>query len=166
MDQDELQERFLKTYDAYADDIFRFCASKVSSSELAQDLTQDVFMRFWQTLRDGELLRNERALLYTMARNLVIDWYRKKKASSLDSLQEQGVDFANDDHQKILENAQVREALEVIDKLDEPSREALRLRYVDGFSPREIAAITGESANVISVRINRAIKKVQELIHA
>ena len=166
MDQTELKADFLRTYDTYANDIYRFCVLKVTNRELAQDLTQEVFMRFWQTVRSGEKLKNERAYLYTLARNLVIDWYRKKKESSLDALTEQGLDFGNDDHAKIEQSAQMREILTVVGQLDEDARDALILRYVEGFTPKEIAALSGESANAVSVRINRAIKKVQSLIHA
>ena len=166
MDQSTLKADFLRTYDVYADDIFRFCTMKVTNRELAQDLTQEVFTRYWQTIRGGEKLKNERAYLYTLARNLVIDWYRKKKESSLDVLTEQGIDFGNDDHTVIERTAQMNEVLAVINKLDEDAREALILRFVEGFTPKEIAAMSGESANAVSVRINRAIKKVQVLIHA
>lgn len=159
-----LKEDFLRTYDAYGDDIYRFCAVKVSNAELAQDLTQEVFMRYWQAVRDGKDLRNERAYLYTLARNLVIDWYRKKKESSLDQLTEQGIDFANDSHLAIEQGAQVNEILAVVNRLDDAARDVLVLRFVEGLTPREIAEITGESANAISVRINRAIKKVQTYI--
>ena len=111
-------------------------------------------------------MKNDRAYLYTLARNLVIDWYRKKKESSLDALTEQGIDFGNDDHKSIQRSAELNEVLSVINQLDEDAREALLLRYVEGFTPKEIAAISGESANAVSVRINRAIKKVQHLIRA
>jgi RNA polymerase sigma-70 factor (ECF subfamily) len=166
MDQTELKADFLRAYDQYADDIYRFCVLKVTNRELAQDLTQEVFMRYWQTMRDGEKMKNGRAYLYTIARNLIIDWYRKKKESSLDALTELGLDFGDDAHAKIEQSAQVREVLEVIRQLDDDARDALLLRYVEGFTPKEIAAMSGESANAVSVRINRAIKKVQNLIHA
>jgi len=166
MDQSTLKAEFLKAYDLYGDDIFRFCAMKVSNRELAEDLTQEVFMRYWQTVRDGEKLKNERAYLYTLARNLVIDWYRKKKESSLDALTEQGLDFGDEEYKKIVQSAEVKEVLSVIGKLDDDARDALLLRFVEGLTPKEIAAISGESANAVSVRINRAIKKVQGLIHA
>ncbi|KND47286.1 MAG: RNA polymerase sigma factor [Parcubacteria bacterium C7867-004] len=165
MDQDDTKAYFLQIHDTYANDIFRFCLMKVSSRELAQDLTQEVFMRFWQALREGTKMRSERALLYTMARNLVIDWYRKKKESSLDSLTEQGVDFMGEDGSSIEQSAQMREALDCIRELDESSREALTLRFVDGLSPSDIASLSGESANAVSVRINRALKKVRTLMH-
>ena len=119
MDHTELKADFLRTYDAYSGDIFRFCSMKVTNRELAQDLTQEVFMRYWQTIREGEKMKNERAYLYTLARNLVIDWYRKKKESSLDVLTDQGIDFGNEDHRKIEESAQMNEVLKVIEQLDD-----------------------------------------------
>lgn len=165
MDPDETKEQFLLAYDQYADDIFRFCSLKVSGREVAQDLTQEVFMRFWQQLRDRAEIGNERALLYTMARNLIIDWYRKKKDQSLDVMTDAGFEFASDDHRSIVGHAQMREVLDTLKDLDEPSREALTLRFVDGFSPKEIAELSGETANAVSVRLNRAIKRVQSLLH-
>lgn len=165
MDQSSMKSQFLNAYDAYGDAIFRFCVLKVSNRELAQDLAQEVFMKYWQTLRKGEKLQNERAYLYTLARNLVIDWYRKKKESSLDVLTEAGIEFQGDTSKSITDSAEAREAFEVIGQLEEGDREVLTLRFVEGFSPKEIADVTGESANTISVRIHRALKKVQELLH-
>jgi DNA-directed RNA polymerase specialized sigma24 family protein len=39
------------------------------------------------------------------------------------------------------------------------------MRYVNDYSPKEIASILGESENAVSVRINRGIKKVQEMLN-
>lgn len=165
MDQDEAKDYFLQSYDTYADAIFRFTLMKVSDREKAQDITQEVFLRFWQKLRDGAVLRNDRALLYAIARNLVIDWYRKKKETSLDALTEEGFEARGTDEVPILQNAMNEEVLRVIHTLDESSRETLLLRFVEGFSPAEIALLHGETANAVSVRINRALKKVREQLH-
>lgn len=165
MDQEETKAYFLQIYDTYADDIYRFCYLKVSNRELAQDLSQEVFTRFWQALREGTVMRSERALLYTMARNLVIDWYRKKKESSLDVLTEQGTEFKGDGAEDVTREAEMAEALRIVSTLDEPSREVLTLRFVEGLSPKEIALLTGESANAVSVRLNRAMKKMRTLMH-
>ena len=54
MDQIEANEYFLQTYDQYADAIFRFALVKVSDRARAEDITQEVFMRFWQALRKEE----------------------------------------------------------------------------------------------------------------
>ena len=165
MDQEETKAYFLQIYDTYADDIYRFCYLKVSSRELAQDLSQEVFTRFWQALREGTVMRSERALLYTMARNLVIDWYRKKKESSLDVLTEQGIEFRGEDAEDVTREAEMKEALEIVNGLDEPSREVLLLRFVEGLSPKEIARLSGESANAVSVRLNPAMKKLRTQMH-
>lgn len=166
MDQAELKALFLAAYDAYADELFRFCLMKVSDRERAEDLVQDVYTRFWQVLRNGTRPDNTRAFLYTIARNRVIDWYRKKKEGSLDQLQEAGIDFAGSGIAEITDNAEMQQVLTVINELDEPSRDVLLLRYMEGWTPSEIAELNNESANAVSVRLNRALKKVRTHIHA
>lgn len=164
MDQHTIKSRFLETYDRYADPLYRFCFMKTSNADLAEDLTQEVFMRLWQKMREGVNIQNEQALLYTIARNLVIDWYRKKKEQSLDVLLEKGIDFVGEGKKETVAFAEVEEILGVVEELDEPSREVLLLRFVEGYSPQEIAQVCGTNANAVSVRINRAIKKVQDII--
>lgn len=166
MDQDTAKAQFLAIYDRHADEIFRFCLLKVSNKERAEDITQDTFAKYWQALRTGDAIRNDRAFLYTLARNLVIDWYRKKKESSLDVLQDEGIDFAGEGKEDVEQAAEMNEVFAVINNLDDASRDVIILRYVEGWSPQEIASFNKESANAVSVRLNRAIKKVQERIHA
>ena len=166
MDQNEAKAYFLSIYDKHADEIFRFCFMKVSNKEKAEDLTQDAFMRYWQSLRKGEAIRNDRAFLYTLARNLIIDWYRKKKESSLDAIQEEGIEFEGVGRVDVEQAAEMNEVLAIVNELDDASRDVILLRYVEGWSPQQIAELSNESANAVSVRLNRAIKKVQEKIHA
>lgn len=162
MDQDTLTARFIEAYDQYANELYRFCLFKVSDSDRAQDLVQDTFTRYWQALRKNPDIAHPRALLFTIARNRVTDWYRKKKEASLDELQEAGVEFAGLTGLDIEKSAQYAEILKAVDELDEPSREAVILRYAEGWTPAEIALLNDESANAVSVRLNRAIKKLQD----
>lgn len=164
MDHEQKKQHFLAIYDEHHDAIFRFCALKVSSRELAQDLTQDALMRYWQSLRKGDAIQNDRAYLYTLARNLVIDWYRKKKDQSLDDMMEKGVDFAGAGMDSVTELAEFEEVLRIVAQLDQDSQDVLLMRFMEGLSPKDIAVILNESSNVISVRLHRAIKKVQDLI--
>ncbi len=61
------------------DKLYRYCYSKVHQRELAEDITQEAFLRF---LESRYYVNNGKSLqyLYTTARNLCIDEYRKKKA--------------------------------------------------------------------------------------
>lgn len=166
MDHDETKALFLAAYDEYADAIYRFCLMKVSSGEVAEDLAQETFTRFWQELRKGTVLKSERALLYTIARNLVIDWYRKKKEQSLDVALDAGIEFpdlgADADAST---KAEMEQVLKVVNGLDAPSRDVILYRFMEGLTPAEIGALSGESANAISVRLNRALKQVRERLH-
>lgn len=162
MDQEALTAHFVKAYDQYADELYRYCLYKVSDRERAVDLVQDTFIRYWQALRKDPDISHPRALLFTIARNRVTDWYRKKKEDSLDVLQSEGIEFAGYTGAEIERDAEYAKVLVAINELDEPSREALLLRYMEGWSPSEIAAINDESANAVSVRLNRAIKKLQD----
>ena len=161
---DTLQAQFLLAFDSYNDAIYRFCLIKVSRSEVAQDITQEVFMRYWQSLQKGEVFKNERAFLYAIARNLIVDWYRKRKDQSLDAALESGVDFKGDGAESVTKDSEIAEVITILEKLELEDREILLLRYVEGFSPKEIARLLSQSANVVSVRIHRALKKLQNIM--
>ena len=53
-------------------------------------------MRFWDTLCKEKQIKNCRAFLFAVARNLIIDWYRKKKAVSLEGLLFEGSEDKNE----------------------------------------------------------------------
>lgn len=163
--QYQLEESFKASYQEYGDAIFRFCLMKVSDVARAEDMTQEVFMRYWQSLRAGKEMTNTRSFLYTIAHNLAKDWYKRKKADSLDTRMEQGYDPAAREASPEL-MAAYAEALASIEHLAEEDRDVLLLTYVEGLDPRDIALMKGSTANAISVRINRAVKRLQKLLHA
>ena len=156
------EREFAGYFDEYADAIFRFCLSKTSSSEEAKDLTQEVFMKTWRHVSIGGTLSHPRAFLYTVARNLVIDYYRKEKTTSLDQMTDEGFDPVDARSEKTFDELDFARAIEHIDALDELYREPLYLRLAEGLGPREIAELLGESENVISVRIHRGIKQLRD----
>lgn len=164
MNHETHKEQFLETYDSYADAIFRFCLMKVSRKEVAEDITQDTFMRFWQSVREGKDVDNVRAFLYTIARNLVIDWYRKKKEASLDEMAEAGLEFVGDGRDSVELPARFKEVMRAVESLEEDSREVVVLCYLEGLSPKDVAVMTGTTANVVSVRLNRALKKIRTIV--
>ena len=119
-------------------------------------------MRVWDTLHSGKHIENPRALIYTIARNLIIDHYRKKKPDSLDVLHDAGIEFG--EKAQAENSTAYNDALRVINTLPEVYREAVYLRYVEELKPREIAEITGETVNVISVRITRGMQEFRARI--
>lgn len=154
---------FLKHYDQFSDAIFRHAVFRLSDREKAKDLVQETFIRYWDYVSQGKEVLNTRALLYKIANNLVIDKYRRKEVVSLDQMrEEQGFDIGNDTRPHIENQDEYDRLLVEIEKLPEKQRAVLTMRHVDGLSVKEIARISEETENVISVRIHRAIQKLKE----
>ena len=160
---------FVETYNREADAIFRFCLLRTSDREMALDFTQDTFLRFWKSLASGKEIQNHRTFLFTIARNIIIDWYRRKKPFSLDALIESTGESRPSLVLVAMENTEVEVEAEFlirkIAELPEPYSNAVYLRCVEELKPREIARVLNESANVISVRISRGLEQLRKLLH-
>lgn len=163
---------YLKAFDTHADALFRHAFFRLSNRERAQELTQDAFLKTWDFLRGGGDVRDFKSFLYRILNNLIIDEYRKKKSSSLDEILEDdtgafearmsegGRAEAEAELDEQIIGSRIRER---IDDLPEMYRTAVTMRFIDEFSPREIAELLGESENVISVRIHRGLAKLRTL---
>lgn len=164
----DMNHVFEVIYEKESDAIFRFCLVRVSNREQALDITQETFLRLWQNLKGGQDIQNNRAFLFTIARRLVIDWYRKKKSLSLDNMmfdeKEGGYDVADDKTTEgnLSSGAEGRYFLGRINELTPSNREPVYLRYVEDLSPPEIGEILGISANAASVRINRGLIELRK----
>ncbi len=160
---EDSKQAFLKAYDEHSDALFRHCFFKVSDRELAKDLLQETFVKVWTYLSKGKKIVNMRAFLYKTLNNLIIDEYRKKKNISLDSLAEDGFDPKADNLPNTLDIIDGERAIKLLSKLDDPYKETVFLRYVNGLEITEIAEITEQTENAVSVHIHRGLKKLKEL---
>jgi len=55
--------------------------------------------------------------------------------------------------------------IDEIEDMEDSDKLVLLLKYVEGLEPKDIASILGESANTVSVRLHRAITKLQTRLH-
>jgi RNA polymerase sigma-70 factor, ECF subfamily len=160
---------FGEVYEKESDAIFRFCLLRTSDREMALDFTQDTFMRFWNSLLLEKDIKNHRTFLFTIARNIIIDWYRKKKPFSLETMMENASEGRSSFALVALDNvetsAEADFLIRKIRELPEPYSNAVYLRCVEELKPREISEILGESANVISVRISRGLEQLRNMLH-
>ncbi len=136
---------------------------KTSDRNKAIDIAQDTFARAWEYAAKGEPIVNMRALLYRIAHNLIVDGYRKKSAVSLDHLMEEGFDYGTNNTERMMDQLDGHETMKLLDKLDQKYRDVVIWRYIDELSVKEIAQITGETENTVSVRIHRGLEKIREL---
>jgi RNA polymerase sigma-70 factor, ECF subfamily len=169
----DLKDKFESIYKLESDGIFRFSLLRVSDREQALDITQETFLRLWQSLQKGEEIISPRAMLFTIAHRLIIDWYRKKKSLSLDKIfsvwheNEEGYSYDILDEKttedKIYQGVEGRFLIDKINELPYSYRHTVYLRLVEDMSPPEIADILGISVNASSVRINRGIRELKKI---
>ena len=67
------------------DKLLRYCYMKLRDRALAEDLTQETFIKFFES-KDYHSIGKEMAYLYTIARNLCIDYFRKHKDELIEDL--------------------------------------------------------------------------------
>jgi RNA polymerase sigma-70 factor, ECF subfamily len=168
--QDKDKEAFIKAYDLYLDSIYRFIFFKVGSKEEAEDLTSSVFLKTWDYIQTNKIkeFKTLKALLYKVARNVVIDHYRKQSQRQEISLDQgdEPIDIADAkiDLDREMEIADGFSSLEQkLFELKDEYREVLVLKYVDELSISEIAKILNKNQGNVRVLIYRAIKALKKI---
>lgn len=157
---------YLELYEAHVDALFRHAYFRLRDREEAKDLIQEVFLRFWEVISRGREIYNPKAFLYRIANNRIIDLWRKKGTNniSLEALQEEGFDVPEEETtERLIAQLDGARAFKKIADLPPLDQSVIIMRFSDGLGPKEIAEITGESENVISVRTNRALKRLRIL---
>ncbi len=161
--EEKTKELFDSLYDTHTDAIFRFCFFKTGDREIAKDLTQDVFVKVFNHIKKGEEIVNEKAFLYAIAKNVVIDFWRKKKSVNEADLPEGFMNTVpSQSNTEVLAEYQI--FLSLLDKLSPTDREVIILRYVEDMSSKDMAELLGERENTILVRISRATEKLKKMV--
>lgn len=147
---------------AYRDAMVRFCRGYVSHWEDAEDAVQDVFCK---VLAATEVPDNFRAWLYRIARNhclnLVRNRNRRKDQHTLPAEDEVEADLTGQ-LTRLLEVEMGAKVRDVLLLLPESTREALRMRYVDGLSRAEIAEVLELQESIVKSRLFEGLKRIRE----
>ncbi|MFH1565010.1 MAG: RNA polymerase sigma factor [bacterium] len=164
-------DAFGKVYDIYVNKIYRYIYFKVSSAHEAQDITSEVFLKTWEYLLKGEKkVENLEALFYRIARNLVIDFYRKKEHSdlSVEDLDSQEsiarVKGLNEIYRNLDVKFKTQEVFEALEKLNDGYCEIIILKYVNQLSTKEISKIINKSRGATRVLAHRALEVLKRLL--
>lgn len=152
------------------DKIYRYCYFKVNNRCLAEDLTQETFLRYFaQTsyVNRGKQL----AYLYTIARNLCIDYYRKpvQTECSGEAFSEGVYGGSRKMTEQLSDNPmeQVETALQLqiaVQTLPMEMQELILLRYVNELSIKEICKITGLSRSSEYRLEKEALKRLKKIL--
>ena len=156
----------------YQHRLLRYLLFLTGSRELAEDLFQEVWMRV--LVRGGQFNGKARfdTWLFTIARNLVIDFRRKRTVASLDELFEGSSEDDRpmafeitdsqpspfDSYSGLEDRQRVAEALLEVDTL---YREVLVLRFHEEMSLQEIASVTRAPLSTVKSRLYRGLAAIK-----
>jgi len=162
-------DAFSVFYDRYINLIYSIAYNILGSQGLAEDVTQDVFLKIWQKI-DG--YRPDRAQVNTwlsrITRNRSIDLLRKHRHANLEvSWADAAADLSPDGatpEERVeikLTKSRVRQALM---QLPPEQRTVLALAYFKNMSQSEIAEASGEPLGTIKTRVRLAMQKLRGLL--
>ncbi len=160
------KESFSLLYDKYVDKIFKFIYFKTSHKETAEDLCSQTFIKALEKLNDFTFNSNTyfSAWLYTIARNTVIDHYRKNNKSKNNINIDDVWDIT--DNTDILSDVEFKEKTEIIakyiKKLNSEQREIIMLKIFEDLSYKEIAEILDKNEGACKMSFCRAIKTLRK----
>lgn len=156
-------EQITRMYNNYHAVLLRFCWYKLSSQEKANDVVADTFGRTWRYLVSGNSIVNEKSFLYTTARHLIIDEYRKKKSSSLDLLLSSGYEVPCVPKKETGTSFDGQLVLQELYRLPKIYSDVMVMRYVNDYSVKDISLIINNSENYVSVKIHRGILQLRKM---
>jgi len=160
------ERSFLVAYDAYAPRIFRHVYFRVSSKEIAEDISSQVFLKAWQYLQD-HTIESAAGFLYRIAHNLLVDHYRRKTREPvlLDEEFERKHFYENDIVKELEGVEELRRVRRAMNELKKDFRDVLVFRYIDGLSVEEIAQLTKRSKNAVYILLSRATHALKEYVN-
>lgn len=143
----------------YRDRLFRYLARASGSADLAQDLTQEVFVRVTRSDVPAVEAPRVAAWLFRIARNVVLDHHRRNSRRPVETFPE--VERPAPPSQEVA--AALDQALSTLDETD---RDVFLMREVSGLSYDEIGSACDLSPHAVRSRIYRARLQLRETLSA
>ena len=152
-----------QAYEEYATGLLRYALATIRNREAAQDAVQEVFLRYFVSRSQGQMIQAPKAWLYRVLRNYLLDCLK-----SCSVTRETGMDDADlviDEKQDPEASYHHRELERQVWALLAPRElECLRLRN-DGFGYEEIAGILAVRSGTVAALLSRGQKKIRKALH-
>lgn len=147
-------EQFIKKH--YSS-IYQYCFLHMRDCDLAEDMTQETFTRFFESLHTYMDYGKSRNYLYRIAGNIIKNYYKKKKEIPMEKIPEMP---GND-----MTDAEVRMDIEqAVDRLPEELKEVAILFFFQGLKQKDIAKLLDMNLSLVKYRIGRAKKLLSEYL--
>lgn len=162
-------EAFGALYDRYVDQVYRYIVYRVSSPQLAEDLTSETFLRALRRISTFTWQgRDVGAWFVTIARNLIADHYKsgryRLELTTEDVSDSSSAPVQAGPENEVLEAMQNKVLLEAVKRLNPEQQECVVLRFLQGLSVSETAQVMGKNDGAIKALQYRAIRTLGRLL--
>jgi RNA polymerase sigma-70 factor (ECF subfamily) len=162
-------EAFGQLYDRYVDAVFRFIYFRVNDRMLAEDFTSETFLRALRRIGTVSYQgRDIGAWFVTIARNIVLDHVKSARyrlETPTAEAPDDG-DRAPSPETAVLDQLTAQRLLAAVRSLGDEQRDCIVLRFIQGFSVRETAAVMGKKDGAVKALQHRAVRRLAELLKA
>lgn len=141
------------------DKLLRYCYMKTKDRFMAEDIVQESFLRFWQNKSYTDTGK-EMAYLYTIARNLCMDEFRKKKVLNIDDYSDLSAG-SDSEQERITDEIAIESAL---DHLPEELKEIVVMRYISEMSAADIGKVVGMSRFSVNRRLKEGLAILRKIM--
>ena len=157
-------EAFGDLYERYLDEIQRYIFYRVANRFDAEDLTETVFLKAWESLPHVEApIANLRAWLYRIAHNIVVDYYRSAKETR--ELPDKQLSDRQPSPENQIQDRHLQQRLAgFIRSLDPNLQQVIVSRFISGLSHAETAQIMGIKEGYVRVLQLRALQKLRHML--
>ena len=164
------QTAFTELVEKYQKGIHALAWRKIGDFHIAQEITQDVFLRAYERLRTLKDYSLFPGWVYVIASHLCTEWHRKKKLpiQSLETTDKMEIDQVSHSQymaeKRDAETAETRREIvqKLLQKLPESERTVMALHYLGEMTCETISKMLGVSPNTIKSRLNRARNRLRK----
>jgi RNA polymerase sigma-70 factor (ECF subfamily) len=161
---------FATLYNRHVDSVFRYVLLRVGDRHLAEDVTSETFLRALRRITSISYQgRDVGAWFTTIARNIVFDHVKSSRFRLeivTDEVAEPGTGpgTAPGPEQQVISRTTNDELLRCIADLGDDQRECIILRFIQGYSVSETAAIMQRNEGAVKALQHRAVRRLAKLL--
>ena len=159
----EREIAFTYIYNKFANRVYSYCIRISDSRQDADDIFQETFTNFINSIVDEKEIKNIGSYLITIARNIHLNQQRTKKKYNL-NIEDYNHFLLVDEKDKYEKKEEMELINKALELLDFPYREIFILRQYHNLEYEEISKIVNEKVNVLRNRYFRAKEKLREIL--
>jgi len=148
----------------YSKKIFYFIYSYTHNTEITEELVQDVFVKLWNNRRTLKKLSSLKNYIYTIAKNLTIDFLRKRKKVliiPIDTIVGEEIVSKNFGEEKIISLERIGYIHRIIERLSPRKKEVFKMQRFEKLTYKAISEKLEISVSAVEKNMSSALKEIR-----